>query len=272
MKIFCILSDERAFNSKSPAMFSAVMERVGIRGEYVPFKVKPQQIGHAMQSLRVLNIDGANVTIPYKESVIPHMDILSEGANIIGAVNTIVRTGEELKGYNTNAIGFMDTLEEVGFDVADKTALVFGTGGAAKAVVFILNWLRAKTITIAGRNSDNIDKVINQIAGEPVIISSLKGQSVTADIVINATSISSRDESPDFAEIVGSLDINGCELMVDLNYGREDCFWQDKAKSLETQFVDGTIPLAHSARRCFGLWTRVDVEPEEFLKAIKEAM
>jgi shikimate dehydrogenase len=75
------------------------------------FKVSPNDVGQALQSLRILNIAGANVTVPYKETVIPHMDILSEGANIIGAINTIVRNGAELKGYNTNAIGFMDALD-----------------------------------------------------------------------------------------------------------------------------------------------------------------
>jgi len=129
----------------------------------VPFKVDKGQIGPAMQSLRVLNIDGANVTVPYKETVIPHLDILSEGANIIGAVNTVVRNGETLKGYNTNAIGFMDTLEEIGFDVAGKTAVVFGTGGIAKAVVFILNWLRAESILVVGRNENSISGIVNNI-------------------------------------------------------------------------------------------------------------
>ena len=104
---------------------------MGIKGAYVPFQVDPDDLGQALQSLRILNIAGANVTVPYKEVVVPHMDVLSEGANIIGAINTIVRNGNELKGYNTYAIGFMDALNDVGFDVEGKSALVFGTGGAA---------------------------------------------------------------------------------------------------------------------------------------------
>ena len=112
----------------------------------MPFKVAPEQLGQALQSLRVLNIAGANITIPYKEAVIPYLDVLSEGANIIGAINTIVLNGDKLKGYNTNAIGFMDALSYAGYEVEDKSAMVFGTGGAARAVVFILNWLRTKTI------------------------------------------------------------------------------------------------------------------------------
>lgn len=74
-------------------MFSAILNRVGIKGTYVPFMVEPDQLGHAVQSLKVLNIAGANVTVPYKEKVMPHLDAISEGATIIGAVNTIVRNG-----------------------------------------------------------------------------------------------------------------------------------------------------------------------------------
>jgi shikimate dehydrogenase len=82
------------------------------------------------------------------------MDILSEGAQIIGAINTVVCKEGKLKGYNTNAIGFMDALSAANFEVAGKRALVFGTGGAAKAVAFIFNWLQAGQVTIVGRNKD----------------------------------------------------------------------------------------------------------------------
>ena len=164
MKVFCILSDERVYSSKSPVMFSRVLQRVGIQAAYVPFKVNPKNLGLALQSLKVLNISGANVTVPFKEKVIPHLDVLSEGANIIGAINTIVCNGDSLKGYNTNAIGFMDALNDADFEVAGKSALVFGTGGAAKAVVFMLNWLRAATIRVAGRHRcDQLDDSITTV-------------------------------------------------------------------------------------------------------------
>ena len=153
-KVYCILGDERVFNSKSPEMFTAVFQRVGLKGVYVPFMTNLENIGESLASIRVLNIAGANITVPYKECVIPFLDVLSEGAKIIGAINTIAWEGDVLKGYNTNAIGFMDTLNDAGFEVAGKSAVVFGTGGAAKAVVFMLNWLRAGTIRVAGRSPE----------------------------------------------------------------------------------------------------------------------
>jgi shikimate dehydrogenase len=272
MKIFCILGDERSFRSKSPLVFSTVLKRVGIRGVYVPFRVDQGQIGPAMQSLRVLNIDGANVTVPYKEAVIPHLDILSEGANIIGAVNTVVRNGQTLKGYNTNAIGFMDTLEEIGFDVAGKTAVVFGTGGIAKAVVFILNWLRAESILVVGRDANSISGIVNNIGGVSKPFQSFNKEPVSANIVVNATSVSSPDESPELDEFINRLDIRDCEILMDVNYGREVNFWEIKALDKGIRFLDGLSLLAHQARRSFALWTRIDVEVGEFRKALEKEL
>ena len=268
MKIFCILSDQRAFRSRSPDLFSTVLRRVGIRGMYVPFQIEPGQIGQAVQSLRVLNIDGANVTVPYKETVMPHLDAISEGATIIGAVNTIVRNGTVLKGYNTNAIGFMDALEEVGFDVTGKTALVCGTGGAAKAVAFILNWLRVGSVVVAGRNEEKARALIHRFGGEARSLDSLLDHPVSAHLVVNATSVSSPDESPELAALVADLELPECELVFDLNYGRSQNFWQNMAESRGIPFTDGLPALAYQARRTFALWTGIQVDPKEFLNAI----
>ena len=268
MKVYCIISDERAYRSKSPAIFSTVLDRMGIKGAYVPFQVAPGDVGQALQSLRILNIAGANVTVPYKETVVPHMDILSEGANIIGAINTIVRNGEELKGYNTNAIGFMDALNEVGFDVEGKTALVFGTGGAAKAATFILSWLRTKAIHVAGRNAERTAEIVARFSGEAHSLTSISEKSLDVDIIVNATSVSNVDESSEMDALVGELEAPGCELVIDMNYDRPDNFWEKLAHKQGAQFMDGLKPLAYQARRTLSLWTGLQVPPEAFIDAL----
>jgi shikimate dehydrogenase len=272
MKVYCILSDERAFHSRSPAMFSAVMKQQGINAVYVPFAVKPPDLGQAMKGLRVLNIAGANVTAPFKEAIIPHLDILSEGARIIGAINTVVRDGERLKGYNTNAIGIMDTLREIDFDVVDKTALIFGTGGAARTVAFILTWLRAGEVWVAGRDIGRASEIVTQFSGRGVELDMLRGMPLPARIIINATSVSSPDESAELAELVEKLELRGCELMLDLNYGRRRNFWQEKAARDGIRFLDGLSPLAFQARRTLQLWTGIQVPPEEFVNALKNGL
>ena len=270
MKVYCILSDERVYSSRSPVMFSRVLQRVGIQAVYVPFKVEAQNIGLALQSLRTLNIAGANVTVPYKEKVIPHLDVLSEGANIIGAINTIVCNGNSLKGYNTNAIGFMDALNSAGFEVAGKSAVVIGTGGAAKAVVFMLNWLRAGNIRVAGRNPQKTAAVADRFQAEASTIEELAHQPLAADIVVNATSVSSPQEAPELAQLTQKLRLPECRLVLDLNYGRSQNFWRDMAAGQGIQFMDGLPALAFQARRTFALWTRVQVDPAEFLRALNE--
>jgi shikimate dehydrogenase len=269
MKVYCILSDERAVQSRSPAMFSTVLKRQGINAVYVPFVVRPQNLGQAMNGLRVLNIAGANVTAPFKETIIPYLDVLSEGARIIGAINTVVRDGDRLKGYNTNAIGIMDTLREAGFDVEDQTALVFGTGGAARTVAFILTWLRAREVWVAGRNAGRAREIVAQFSGRGVDLSMLTGMPLPARIVINATSVSSPEESAAMASLVANLKLRGCELILDLNYGRRRNFWQEKAAREDIRFLDGLSPLAFQARRTLQLWTGIQVPPEEFLQALQ---
>ena len=269
MQVYCILGDERALRSNSPAIFSAVIQKLGIKGAYVPFKVAPGQIGKALESIRILNIAGANFSVPFKWSAVPHLDILSEGANIIGAINTIVRNGDILKGYNTNAIGLIDALNNAGFDVENKSALVFGTGGAARAVVFVLNWLRTDSVMVAGRNANKTLQLVNRFGGEAKAFRSLLEQPVDVDLIVNATSISGPDESIEMAVLLERVEVKGCELVLDLNYGRRQNMWQEMARRNGIAFMDGLTILAGQARRTFALWTGLQVPPEEFLKVIQ---
>ena len=239
------------------------MKQVGMEGTYGSFNIESRKIGEALNQLRYLKIAGANVTAPYKEAIMPYMDELSEGAMIIGSMNTIVRKGDKFKGYNTNAIGFMDTLKEANFEAAGKSALVFGTGGAARAVVFILNWVDTKPILIAGRSREKIGGVIKQIGGgESCPLDNLPDRPIPVNLLVNATTISSPEEAPELAELVHRLQLPDCELVIDLNYGRPDNFWQEMAQTNGIRFTDGLSTLINQARRTFALWTGIHVEPE----------
>jgi shikimate dehydrogenase len=209
--------------------------------------------------------------VPYKEAVIPYLDSFSEGAQMIGAINTIVRHGDELKGYNTNAIGFMDALRDINFDVAGKKALVVGNGGMAKAIVFILNWLLADTIHIAARNQEKSGRIVSKIGGRAMPLHLLAHEPVSADIVINATSVSDPEESPEMAALVQGLRVPGCKLLVDLNYGRRKNFWNEWAIRHDIAFINGQSTLAHQARRSFLLWTGIQIPAEEFKQVLEQS-
>jgi len=269
-KVFCIIGDERAYRSKSPGLFSAMMHRYNVDAAYVPFMVAPENLEAAIHSLKVLNIVGANVTIPYKEKVLPYLDVLSEGATIIGSINTIARDGESLKGYNTNAIGFMDTLKEKKFDAEGKTAIVVGSGGAARAVVFILNWLKAKSIIITDPDDSKTLDIAKNIGGESRPLDDMiSGEQFPANIVVNATPASNADEFPGLKELINQVNLKDCELMIDLNVGRAHSVWKELAEKRDVPFIDGMLPLAHQAKRTLALWTGIQADPKEFIDVLE---
>ncbi|MEW6530077.1 MAG: shikimate dehydrogenase [Thermodesulfobacteriota bacterium] len=270
MKVYCVLSDERAFRSKSPAMHNAVLKRHGIVGVYVPFMVLPDLVGEAIRDIRILNIAGANVTVPYKQAVVRYVDSLSEEASAIGAVNTIVPDDSRLVGHNTDAKGFMDALGSVGFDSAGKTALVMGTGGAAKAVAFGLKRHGDARVLIAGRNPEKARQAAEKIGAEPVSFIALAANGIQSELVVNATAVSSAAESMVTAEFARRLNIARCELVVDINYGRGDNFWQELAQRHSSVFIHGLPMLAFQAQRSFALWTGLEVDAREFLEALED--
>lgn len=307
MKVFCIFSDERAFRSRSPGMHNRVLGLSRIDGVYVPFCVRPEGIGDAVRGFRALGIAGANVTVPYKEAVVPHLDVLENEAKALRAVNTIVRKGDRLEGHNTDVRGFLDALRGAGFDPDGRTALVFGTGGAARAVVYALHELGRARVVVIGRDLEKAVRLTNELGGEPmaredlVRVLSCVGQAashrassaalpsplapggrgngegewelpspLSANLVVNATSVSSPNEAPDMADLADRLMIRGIELVVDINYGRSDNIWRSLANRHGARFVDGLPMLAYQARRSFELWTGVDVDPAEFLRALEE--
>ena len=270
MKVFCVLSDERVYQSKSPAMHTRVLQRLGIDGVYVPFQVRADRLADAVAGLKALHVAGANVTVPYKEAIMPYVDRLDEEASAIGALNTIVREGDRLVGCNTDARGFADCLRDAGFCPEGKSGLVVGTGGAARAVVHALGSLGLGHITVVGRSFARAEELARAFGCKAGGLDSLGSSHAAAQILVNATSVSTSSEAPELAELVRGIDGNGCKLVVDVNYGRRDSIWEHAAASIGARFMDGLPMLAYQAQRSFALWSGLEVPPKYFLEALDE--
>lgn len=185
-------------HSLSPLIHSAAMEAHGLQGEYRLFPVKEEQeMPGLIQKLREGNIQGLNVTIPYKRDVISLIDELTPTARSIGAVNTIFLRGGRVTGENTDAGGFVADLERLGWfsmDAGSNHALVLGAGGSARAISFALynnHWC----LTIAARRQDQADQLAAELSA---------GNSGGDDRML-ATAI--RWEKAALEEIVSSLDL-----------------------------------------------------------------
>ncbi len=119
--------------------------------EYTLFEKEPEELEAFLKSG---DFTGLNVTMPYKQSVLPYLDELSEVAQRLGAVNTVIRRNGKLTGHNTDYFGFRYLVEKSGLDVAGKKALVLGSGGASKTAMTVLEELGA-TVTVISRRGEN---------------------------------------------------------------------------------------------------------------------
>jgi len=125
-------------HTMSPVMHNAAFKELGLDYLYVPLRVKREELGKAVESVRALNIRGLNVTLPHKVAIISFLDELDPLARKIGAVNTIVNDDGVLTGYNTDATGFLQALLEGGVEPKEKKVVILGAGGASRAISFIL--------------------------------------------------------------------------------------------------------------------------------------
>jgi shikimate dehydrogenase len=195
-------------HTMSPVMHNAAFSELGLDYVYLAFRVRAEGLAQAIEGMRALNIRGLNVTIPHKVAVIPFLDELDPLAEKIGAVNTIVSDAGLLRGYNTDATGFLKALKDKGFEPGGKRVAVLGAGGAARAVSFILAESGANLVILNRRQElDWAEALARQISHtfkkEVKALESdaanLKAALESADIVVNATSVGMSphsDESP----------------------------------------------------------------------------
>ena len=132
-KLFAVFGNP-VLHSKSPQLFNSVFENSHVDAYYTRIRVDKSE--DIIRSIRLLNIIGSNVTTPYKETILPLLDELSPDAEQIGAVNTILNDNGHLKGYNTDYLGVIKSIEEAGIEISGKRCLILGAGGASRAAVY----------------------------------------------------------------------------------------------------------------------------------------
>ncbi|MDR1396666.1 MAG: shikimate dehydrogenase [Desulfarculales bacterium] len=255
-----IISDERAWLSKSPLMHRAALRAAGLKGYYVPLALEEANLTLAVDGLWALGFKGANVTAPYKQIIIPCLESLSRQAKEVGAVNTLVRGERGFVGHNSDVSGFCSAAGAL-INEGESIALV-GAGGVARAV---LAALKNRQIYLLGRNAARTNNLA-AVFGQQIIPHSPLPDAFTCGWLINATSVSSPEESREMAAWVQSL--RPLQGVIDLNYGRKNNFWRDLAERCHVPFQDGLSMLAFQAKDSFKLWTGLEIEIEVFQRAL----
>lgn len=253
-------------HSLSPQMQNAAFAALGINYTYFPFQVLPEQLHQAVLAMKALNFAGANVTIPYKEAVIPYLDWLSREAELIGAVNTIVYHNGELIGYNTDGEGFLMSLgKDLGMSPAGKRVVLLGAGGATRAVAVTLGSNGAAEITIANRTkskADELARYTSSVTGcrtRAVLLEKrdLQDLLLSADLLINCTPVGMYPK-----EGLSPLDSNLLKphlTVIDLIYRPRETALLRAAQAIGCRTLDGLGMLLYQGALAFKLWT--DREP-----------
>jgi len=186
-------------DSLSPKLQNRAIVELGLNYRYFAFRVKEGGVERAVAGARELDFRGLNVTVPHKRRVTELVDDLSSSAETLGAVNTLVFEKEgKIRGQNTDWSGFVKSLKIRGFDLKDRTCLVFGAGGGARGVVYGLLEEGVDKIVVANRAVERADKLIKDMesvsGGADLISLPLSAENLaddvkTAELVVNATSV-----------------------------------------------------------------------------------
>lgn len=158
----CGLIGSPVEHTMSPAIHNTLAEAMGENLVYVPFHVQAGYVGEAVEGAFALNLLGCNVTVPYKSQVIPYLKEIDPLAEKIGAVNTLARTEEGFRGYNTDMPGLLRALESDGVKTTGEKVLILGAGGVARAVAVMLSET-AEEIIILNRTLEKARKIADEV-------------------------------------------------------------------------------------------------------------
>lgn len=261
-----------AAENPTVVMIEAAYRQLGLNWRYLNCEVRPDRLGDAVRGARAMGWHGFNCSIPHKVTVIEHLNAVGESPRIIGAVNAVVRDGDALIGENTDGKGFVTALTQV-IDPAGKAVLIFGAGGAARAVAVELALAGVSRITIVNRGQARSEALIRVLLDHtPAEANFLPWTPrfqipADTDIVINATSIGlypNVDQMLDFdpatlrAEMVVADGIHNPPLTPLLR----------TARSLGCLVVDGLGMLVNQGVIGIRYWTGLDANAQVMRQAL----
>ncbi|MBV8161114.1 MAG: shikimate dehydrogenase [Acidimicrobiia bacterium] len=250
-------------HSISPVIHNAAFRALDLDWVFAAFEVAPGRAPAAVEGARDLGLAGLSVTMPHKGDVARAVDRLTPTAEVLGAVNTVVRRGaRELVGDNTDGAGFLDALRaDEGFDAAGRRCLIVGAGGAARAVLVALASAGAAEVVVANRTRGRAEQAAALAPGIARIGSAEEADH--ADLVVNATPVGMAGSR---ALPVPTSALGPGQLVVDLVYHPALTPLVEAARAAGATAANGLGMLIHQAAHAFRLWTGED-PPMEVMSA-----
>lgn len=251
-------------HSKSPIIHNYWIEKYGLSGKYESIDIPPENLKEGIKKLIDQGYQGFNFTLPHKELIIDMCDEIDATADKIGAVNTVVIKDGKLKGFNTDAFGFIENIRHEAPDYNfGSSAYIIGAGGAAKAVLYGLEQEGAETIYLTNRTRGKAEELAKHYKNVTIIDWQNREQALAeADLVVNTTSLGMTGQEklePDLSAL--KPDAIVCDIVYTPLY--TDLLRQAQQKG--NKVVTGIGMLLHQARPAFEKWYGVMPKIDEAL-------
>jgi shikimate dehydrogenase len=269
--LLALLGDPVA-HTNSPVIHHTAMHALGMRGSYIPYRTSPGDVGKALEDLRAAGATGCNVTVPLKVEAASTVDSLGDGARRSGAVNTIVFDGDgSTRGENTDADGVrLAAGELLGPDGHGMTALVLGTGGAARgAISGLIDW--GAQVVVTGRDVTKVETLCSDIEGHarPVDHEGLDGLSGMVDILVQCTSQGMPGVLPEGPVVPQQVLTRVAPIaIVDMVYARGGTDLVRAARDQEIPASGGERVLLYQAMVGFDHWTGLKPPMDDMDRAL----
>jgi shikimate dehydrogenase len=244
-------------------MHESAARALGIALQYERFEVAPEDLAAAVRAKHATGIDGYNLTVPHKVAVMSLLDEVAPAARAIGAVNTVVRRGERYLGDNTDAPGFVRSLEDAAVQLSGARVVMVGAGGAARAAVVGLADAGAAEIRVLSRRpeqSEELCQSLGDAVGCALLAAPLEqalGHFEGASLLVQATS-ATLGSNPGAQAFADSLPIEALPegaAVVDMVYKPLETALLARANARGLATVDGLGMLLHQGAIAFEMWT-----------------
>ena len=238
-------------HSLSPKLHNRWIKQNNIDAVYDKKQLNENDIKEIIIEIKNGKIDGINVTVPFKKSVIPFLDRLTSLADETQSVNTIFKRENKIIGDNTDIGGFENSLNHINYNVKNKKIFILGAGGVTPSIILVLKKLGASKISLSNRTKEKAEEM-KKIYSDLEIID--WGQSTEFDMIINATSLGLKNEDKielDFTKIGSG------KLFYDVIYNPDKTNFLLKGKELGNQIENGKMMFIYQAQLAFKIWHNI---------------
>lgn len=277
----CGLIGNPVEHTLSPLIHNTLSELLGVELAYVPFLVEDGKIGEAVRGAHALHIKGLNVTVPYKSAVIPYLCGIDPLAHKIGAVNTLVRSGDGYQGFNTDMPGLYRALLSEDVTLTDREVIILGAGGVGRAVAMMCAMNGASLVYLLNRTAEKariVAEEVNAATGRDCIRAAALTDYRTIPqkkyLVIQATSVGLYPHVEDAViEDAGFYDYVG--VGVDLIFNPAQTAFMKLAAKAGARTMNGLKMLLYQGILAYEIWNDVKVtdgQAQTVYRRMKEAM